>query len=108
MVRRAKVAVTAGRLEEAYVLLLKYVALIVEKLPKHRDYGAALPEELRGARVVALEVVGRAEKVKEILRNRWGFGGFFGEWEWFLVPCFNIVIIRFNVEHEQWLRRERP
>ena len=72
MVRRAKVAVAAGRLEEAYVLLLKYVALIVEKLPKHRDYGAALPEELRGARVVALEVVGRAEKVKEILRNRCG------------------------------------
>ena len=70
MVRRAKVALAAGRLEEAYVLLLKYVALHVERLPKHRDYGAVLPEERRRARVVALEVVARAEKVKEILRAR--------------------------------------
>ena len=82
MIKMAEVYRREGNHEAAYVLYLKYITLFVEKLKTHRDYNQILPSDKKKAMSTVREAMSITENLKSALK------------------------VRFEEEHEVWLRDE--
>ncbi|CAH1794696.1 unnamed protein product [Owenia fusiformis] len=71
MLRMATQYHSEGDLESAFVLYSKYIALFVEKLPKHPEYKSTSPEERERNKKKMVQLFPLAEQVKKQLKERY-------------------------------------
>ncbi|KAK7574148.1 hypothetical protein V9T40_011339 [Parthenolecanium corni] len=69
MIRRADVHLKDHQLEEAFVLYLKYMILILEKIRKHPDHKNVPAEQVSTAHKNMKSIADKAEKIKSTLRE---------------------------------------